>query len=89
MTNSVVDYDAWKRGYMPPSEHVLIDELSYRGAKVVCSSIGSSGGWWLVMKGEVDRKILTQISKQLHMTIEFLEEDEAAKAAEGQNPKET
>jgi hypothetical protein len=26
-----VDYDAWNRGYMPPSEHVLIDKLAYRG----------------------------------------------------------
>lgn len=35
---TVVDYDAWKRGYMPPSEHVLIDQLAYRGARVVMGS---------------------------------------------------
>lgn len=50
--NSVVDYDAWKRGYMPPSEHVLIDELSYRGATVnLSSNWGDELGFWVVAKG--------------------------------------
>lgn len=77
MANSVVDYDAWKRGYMPPSEHVLIDELSYRGAKVVSSSNGSKGGWWLVVRGDVDRKTLVNVSKHLHMMIEWMDEEES------------
>jgi hypothetical protein len=31
---SPVNYKAWQEGYMPPSEHLLIDALSFRGAKV-------------------------------------------------------
>lgn len=50
---SVVDYDAWNRGYMPPSEHVLIDQLAYRGARVVMSSDwGSYGAVWVVVRGD-------------------------------------
>ena len=48
---TVVDYDAWKRGYMPPSEHVLIDQLAYRGARVMMSSdFGDHGAIWIVMR---------------------------------------
>lgn len=37
---------------MPPSEHVLIDKLSYRGAKVVMSfSVGSKEQVWIVFEG--------------------------------------
>lgn len=49
---SVVDYEAWNKGYMPPSEHQLIHELSYNGAKVRCASSGGENGWWLVAKGD-------------------------------------
>lgn len=48
---SIVDYAAWRKGYLPPSEHVLIHELSYEGARVVMSSSGRVGGWWLVVRG--------------------------------------
>ena len=48
---TVVDYDAWKRGYMPPSEHVLIDQLAYRGARVVMSTdFGDHGAIWIVTR---------------------------------------
>ena len=48
---TVVDYDAWKRGYMPPSEHVLIDQLAYRGAKVIMGSdFGDHGAIWVVTR---------------------------------------
>lgn len=51
---SVVDYDAWERGYMPPSEHVLIDQLAYRGARVkLASDWGEQGAIWIVVRGEV------------------------------------
>lgn len=48
---SIVDYGAWEKGYMPPSEHVLIDQLSYRGAKVVQMSDWGTTAWWLVIRG--------------------------------------
>jgi hypothetical protein len=28
---SVVHYDAWQPNYMPSTEHILSEELSYRG----------------------------------------------------------
>jgi hypothetical protein len=49
----VVDYDAWRRGYMPPSEHVLIDKLAFRGAKVIYSTPTSKKGQiWIVVEGQ-------------------------------------
>lgn len=63
---------------MPPSEHVLIDELSYRGARVIASSNGSGGGWWLVVRGDVPTKGLAKI---LHHQIDMLEEIEAESRA--------
>lgn len=58
---SVVDYAAWEKGYMPPSEHVLIDQLAYRGARVVMSSDFGDQAYWLVMRGERlhGRRLLT------------------------------
>lgn len=48
---TVVDYDAWKRGYTPPSEHILIDQLAYRGARVIMSSDwGAQGAVWVVVR---------------------------------------
>ncbi len=52
---SVVDYDAWGKGYMPPGEHRLIHALSYEGARVMASESDCSGkgsGWWLVVQGD-------------------------------------
>lgn len=49
---SPVDYDAWDRGYMPPSEHVLIDKLAFRGAKVHLSTpISRQHQIWVVVEG--------------------------------------
>lgn len=48
---TVVDYDAWKRGYMPPSEHILIDQLAYRGATVNTSSDLGDCAFWIVTRG--------------------------------------
>lgn len=49
---SVVDYDAWNKGYMPPSEHVLVDKLSYRGARVQLSTpISREHQMWVVVEG--------------------------------------
>lgn len=64
---SIVDYAAWEKGYMPPSEHILIDKLSYRGAKVIMSfSVASNEQVWIVLEGGVKltnskRKFLLEI----------------------------
>lgn len=77
MVESVVDYVAWKRGYMPPSEHRLIDELSYRGAKVVASSESGDFSFWLVVKGtSLTRKQRAAFMKFLELTIDELPEKE-------------
>lgn len=57
---TVVAYESWRKGYMPPSEHILIDQLSYRGARVVMSSDFGDVAWWLVVRGEklYGRKLL-------------------------------
>lgn len=74
---SVVDYDAWGRGYLPPSEHILIDKLSYRGARVLCSaSTSGDNEWWFVVKGELTPAARRAASKTLHMQMEFLDEVE-------------
>lgn len=86
---SPVDYDAWQRGYMPPSEHILIDELAYRGARVVCSSNGGDIAFWLVVKGDIkDRKALSAITRSLHEQFFVLEEslDDAAKTPIAEAP---
>ena len=66
---SVVDYDAWERGYIPPSEHVLIDELAYRGARVLMSHNTEELGFWLVLKGATPppkgRKIMLEMMKEV------------------------
>jgi hypothetical protein len=50
--STVVDYEAWNRGYMPPSEHVLIDKLSYRGARVQLSTpVSREHQIWVVIEG--------------------------------------
>lgn len=72
---SPVDYEAWRNGYMPPSEHVLIHELSVGGTKVVASSAGSDTGWWLVVKGG---KALTPAQrKSIRFLMENMDEDDA------------
>ena len=73
---SVVDYAAWEKGYMPPSEHVLVHMLSHEGAKVCCSTSGSGFSWWLVVKGDVDRKKLAKIGKILHEQMCILDDDD-------------
>lgn len=49
---SVVDYTAWDKGYMPPSEHILIDKLAYRGARVIMSfAVAPEEQVWIVLEG--------------------------------------
>lgn len=65
---SVVDYVAWEKGYMPPSEHILIDKLSYRGAKVIMSfSVSRKEQVWIVLEGapltDKKRKFMLEIMK--------------------------
>lgn len=77
---SPVDYDAWERGYMPPSEHVLIDALAYRGARVVMSTQVNDFGVWLVVRGgTVPKEARKVLMEAIHSTLEFME-GEAEKA---------
>lgn len=58
---SVVDYAAWQKGYMPPAEHIVIDQLSYRGARVMAGVDYGERGWWLVVKGPVNRQAIRRV----------------------------
>lgn len=49
---SPIDYEAWNRGYSPPSEHLLIHELTYNDARVIGKSGFEENEYWLVSKGE-------------------------------------
>ncbi len=80
---SPVDYDAWSRGYMPPSEHVLIHELTYEGAKVMASSHAAKNlSWWLVTKGERSIEELEFMAKTIEMQIGFLKRSAEKREAE-------
>lgn len=71
---TVVDYDAWKRGYMPPSEHYLIDQLAYRGARVVHGTdLGEHGAFWIVMRGKSPN---AKIRKLMREILDMVFEDE-------------
>ncbi len=41
---------------MPPTEHVLIDALAYRGAKVITMSSGPDGSIYVVTMGKRPRR---------------------------------
>lgn len=72
---SPVDYAAWEKGYMPPSEHILIDQLAYRGARVVLGSDLGDMGFWVVMRGKWPS---AAVRKKLREMLELvLEEDDA------------
>jgi hypothetical protein len=58
-----------------PAEHVLIDALSYRGARVVASTQCNDFGFWLVIRGDIDRKKLSKITNALHRDMSELEEE--------------
>jgi|SRR6185312_4368343 len=54
---SPVDYEAWRKGYTPPSTHVLIHELMFNDAKPIMSSdSGGAGAWWFVVRGPFPSK---------------------------------
>ena len=77
--NSVVDYQAWSNGYMPPSEHALIHSLQFEGAKVVSSMGLDNVQWWFVTgDGGVDKKTLRTCIASLTSMLEMLDETQQA-----------
>jgi hypothetical protein len=75
---SPVNYKAWQEGYMPPSEHLLIDALSFRGAKVAFQSSMFGTEYWLVMKGKpVHGRRALAIINHIDETIMLMAEDAA------------
>lgn len=78
---SPVDYEAWRKGYMPPTEHVLIDALAHRDAKVVSmSSFAKGNAWWFVVQGKRPSvKMLNAMWRLLYA------EEEKELAADGDN----
>src|SRR6478609_2616232 len=75
---SPVDYNAMARVYCPPSEHGLIDQLQFRGAKVVFSSAVFGTKYWLVMNGKpVVGKRALAIMAAIEDTILLMAEEDA------------
>lgn len=71
---TVVDYNSWDKGYMPPTEHVLIDALSHRGAKVILGSDhGAAGAFWLVVRGK--RPSRGRMRKIMELLLDDLEDE--------------
>jgi len=87
---SVVDYEAWGRGYMPPSEHVLIDKLAYRGARVQLSTpISREHQIWVVIDGPpLTNKQRKAMRDMVNLWLED-EPEEPAKAADEAPPTDT
>lgn len=84
MAESVVDYKAWEKGYMPPSEHVLIDQLAYRGARVVMSSDYGEIAFWLVIRGKTPiGKMNLALRKMIEEWLDNANEDAADEAITG------
>ncbi|GAB6842400.1 hypothetical protein HNR00_003608 [Methylorubrum rhodinum] len=89
---SPVDYDAWSRGYTPPSEHVLIDALQFRRAKVQMStSVGRGGQVWVVYSGpafnsKARRHLLAMMEA---MDAALIEDERPASGSEAAEADET
>jgi hypothetical protein len=82
---SIVDYDAWRKGYMPPSEHQLVDELSYRGARVVMSSVHDDFAIWVVCRGgHLPRATRLKLHDAVMESIDFFFEQKKAESYSGQ-----
>ncbi len=62
---------------MPPSEHVLIDALHYRGAKVEMScSVGKEEKVWVVYQGkEFSRKARWHLMRMMQELDAILDEE--------------
>lgn len=71
---TVVDYEAWKKGYMPPSDHILIHKLSYEEAHIKMSMNFDSYEWWLVLQGDPTLDQLKGIARCIKGLIEAEEE---------------
>lgn len=80
---SPVDYEAMRKGYSPPSEHILIDQLQFRGARVICGSDMGETAYWLVMRGKPVRgKRALAIMKLIEDSLDAMADEETALAAE-------
>jgi len=63
---SPVDYAAWQKGYLPPAEHVLIDQLHFRGARVaLASDWGDEYAMWLVYRGKHPHALKPEVRKAI------------------------
>lgn len=71
LTATVVDYDSWNKGYLPPSEHVLIDQLSYRGARVIMGSDWGNIAVWVVMRGtHPSARVRKAVREMVYMALD-------------------
>lgn len=83
---SPVDYEAWRKGYTPPTEHVLIHKLSLGELRVASGSQEPDREWWLVTRGDMPSRLGLAIFK---LIAEWEDESQPADGALGrQSPAE-
>ena len=86
---SPVNYQAWKAGYMPPSEHILIHNLIYEGARIVGSIDVNGSAFWLVVRGKPkDRRVANLLIKMMEDHLEDLREAWVDEPNELQRPEQ-
>lgn len=82
----VVDYAAWRKGYMQSSEHVLIDQLAFRGARVVLGTDFGDLAFWVVVRGKTPSAAVRR--KLMEMLDMAVEETPAADSVNGSLTKD-
>lgn len=77
---SPVDYQAWSRGYMPTSEHVLIDALHREQAKVISSTgiIRDERIWIVAQNRDLSPRALRRLRQMVEELDGIFAEEEAA-----------
>lgn len=81
---SPVDYDAWDRGYMPPTEHILIDALQFREAKVkFMTGFSPHHNMFVVVQGpDMTAKQRQQMRRVFKMMMDLESDDVEASGAQ-------
>jgi len=63
---------------MPPSEHVLIDQLAYRGARVILASDMGDYAYWVVIRSNKPHGRMLPVMQALEHAINATGELEAS-----------
>lgn len=80
---SPVNYRAWRDGYLPPTEHILIHNLIYEDARVLMSTGADAFSFWVVARGKLPTGASAKIFvKMIESQLEDIASDLAMQAEE-------